>query len=55
VTRALVVFAIGVGLLVSPARAVWSSSQSAPVAFVVWALVIAVGAWAVRPAGSDRQ
>lgn len=52
-TRSLVVFALGVTLLVSPARELWMRTDSAFVAFAVWAVVLALGWWSVRP--KERQ
>jgi hypothetical protein len=50
-TRAVVVFVLGCVLLLSPARALWTSQASAPLAFLVFATLVGLGAWSAR----DRE
>ncbi|MDX2013389.1 MAG: hypothetical protein SFW67_24575 [Myxococcaceae bacterium] len=50
-TRAVVVFVLAAVLVLSPARALWTSPASAPLAFVVFSALVALGAWSAR----DRE
>jgi hypothetical protein len=51
-TRAVVVVVLGGVLVLSPARALWTSHASAPLAFLIFLALVALGAWSSR--GSER-